>query len=343
MNIIIAILILSFIIIIHELGHYTVGRLCGVGIEEFSVGFGPAILSKTGKSGIKYALRPIIVGGYVRFTGEDEDSADPRAFNNAPVWKRFLTVFAGPGMNFVLAWVVSLAILVGFGYTVTAPYVDKVVPESPAAEAGLLPGDRITAVDGTDLTADEEGFYLMKDLINASAGDGSVTLSVLRDGETLSVQSGAYLDEDGTYKIGVSVGERRHYPLGEAVSLSFTQMRELTVEMIKALKNLIFRGEGVEDVSGTVGIVREIAVTLNEGLYMALVWIMFISLNLGIMNLLPLPALDGGRLVFLIVEAIRRKPFPRDKEGWVHAIGLIAFLGLFVVLTWHDIMRIIHS
>ena len=343
LNVVYSLLILSLIIIIHELGHYTVGRLCGVGIEEFSVGFGPK-LWQTRRKGILYSLRPVIVGGYVRFTGEDEQSDDPRAFNNAPVWKRFLTILAGPGMNFVLAWVVSIGILAGYGLYETAPVVTGIQAGTPAAESGIMVGDMITSVDGEPITEDLAGYERMIELINLHDPETPLQLTVNRKGETVALETGLYLYEDGTYKMGVSIGSaHREYSIVGAVGKSFPWMRDIMVQMLVALKNLFFRGEGLNEVTGTVGIVSEMSKTLNEGLRMALVWLMFISLNLGIVNLLPLPALDGGRLVLLIVEAIRRKPLPRDKEGMIHAVGLMLFLGLFVVLTWHDIMRIIHG
>ena len=130
-------------------------------------------------------------------------------------------------------------------------------------------------------------------------------------------------------------------PFFESLKYGGTLMATLTRELLNSIKNLIFHGEGLNQVSGTVGIVSEVSQTLNEGFYMVLYWILLISTNLGIVNLLPLPALDGGRLVFLIVEAIRRKPVPRDKEGLVNIAGLAAFFVLFIVLTYHDIVRII--
>ena len=344
MSIILAILILSFIIIIHELGHYTVGRLSGIGVEEFSVGMGPKLLQGR-RGGILYTLRPILFGGYVRFTGEDEDSVDPRAFNNQKVWKRFLTILAGPGMNFVLAWVMSVVILWGYGlYGQTVPVISEIMAGTPAAESGLQAGDVVLTVDGHPLSYDEQGYYDMVAFINEHDPARPLELEVRRGGETIPLQTGLYQYEDGSYKMGVSIG-REHivYSLGGALGESFTWMREMSVEMLVAIKNLIFHGEGLSDVSGPVGIVREVSSTMSEGLRMALIWIMFISLNLGIMNLLPLPALDGGRLVFLVIEGIRRKPISRDREGLIHFIGLVALMGLLVILTWHDIARIIHG
>ena len=344
MSIILSILILSFIIIIHELGHYTVGRLSGIGIEEFSVGMGPKLLQGK-KSGILYSLRLILVGGYVRFTGEDEDSDDPRAFNNQKVWKRFLTILAGPGMNFVLAWIVSVALLCGYGlYGQTVPQIGEITEGTPAAASGLQVGDVLISVDGTALTYDEQGYIDLVAAINAHDPSTPLQLEVRRGDETLDLETGLYQYEDGSYKMGIIMG-REHitYTFFGALGESFAWMREMSVEMITAIKNLIFHGEGLNEVSGTVGIVSEMSKTMNEGLRMILVWIMFISLNLGIVNLLPLPALDGGRLVFLIIEGLRGKPLSRDREGLIHFIGLIVFLGLFVVLTWHDIARIIHG
>ena len=341
MTIVYAILMLAFIIITHELGHYTVGRLCGVGIEEFSVGFGPKLVQWRRK-GILYSVRLIIVGGYVRFTGEDEDSDDPRAFNNQPVWKRFLTVLAGPAMNFVLAYLVAVGMLVGYGLYDVVPQVGSVIENTPAAEAGLADGDVIVAVDGETVSFDGGGYARMVELIGLHDPAEPLSLTVRRDGEETDILTGLYQDETGAWKMGIYMAYARvRMPLPEALKYGGTLMVTLTRELLNAIRNLVFHGEGLNQVSGTVGIVSEVSQTLNEGFYMVLYWILLISTNLGIVNLLPLPALDGGRLVFLIVEAIRRKPVPRDKEGLVHLAGLAVFFLLFIILTYHDIARII--
>ena len=344
MTIIYAILLLAFIIIIHELGHYTVGRLCGIGIEEFSVGFGKKLLQWK-KNGILYSVRLVLLGGYVRFTGEDEDSDDPRAFNNQPVWKRFLTVLAGPAMNFVLGYVAAVIFLAGFGmYTSDIlPRIEDLVPGTPAIEAGLQPGDVIVSVDGEAITYDQAGYDHMKALMALHTQGEPLELIVRRGGEELPIETELYQDtETGDWKMGIYMTQdREKMGFFSAVRYGGELMVTLTREMLLSLKNLVFRGEGLNEVSGTVGIVSEVSRTVSQGFDMVLYWLLIISTNLGIVNLLPLPALDGGRLVFLIVEGIRRKPVPRDREGLVHLVGLAMFFVLFIVLTWHDIMRII--
>ncbi len=344
MSIIYAILMLAFIIIVHELGHYTVGRLCDIGIEEFSVGFGKKLVQWK-KNGILYSIRLVLLGGYVRFTGEDEDSDDPRAFNNQAVWKRFLTVLAGPAMNFVLGYLVAVIFLTGFGmYTdEVLPRVDDLVPSTPAMESGLTPGDVIVSVDGEAITYDQAGYDRMKEIMATHTQGEPLALVVKRGGNEVAIETGLYRDEEsGDWKMGIYMTQARaKMGFFDAVRYGGTLMVTLTREMLVSLKNLVFHGEGLNEVTGTVGIVSEVSRTVSQGFDMVLYWILIISTNLGIVNLLPLPALDGGRLVFLIVEGIRRKPVPRDKEGLVHLVGLAMFFVLFIVLTWHDIARII--
>ena len=341
MTIVYAILMLAFIIIVHELGHYTVGRLCGIGIEEFSVGFGPKIVQWE-RRGIRYSLRAIIIGGYVRFLGEDEENDDPRAFNNQPVWKRFLTVLAGPVMNFVLAYLVAVGMLVGYGLYDVVPEISGVIEGTPAQEAGLEAGDVILSVDGESLTFDGEGYARMVELIGLHDAEEPLALTIRRGGEEMEINTALYRDEDGSSKMGIYMNQVRvRMGFFGSVRYGGQLMVVLTREMLVSLKNLVFHGEGVDQVAGTVGIVSEVSRTLNEGFYMALYWILLISANLGIVNLLPLPALDGGRLVFLIIEGIRRKPVSREKEGLVNLAGLALFFLLFIFLTYHDIARII--
>ena len=337
--VILAILMIGIMILVHELGHFVVGRLCGIGVEEFSIGFGPKIFGWRKKE-IDYSLRAIPLGGYVRFTGEDEDSADANAFNNHPVWKRFLTVVAGASMNFVLAFVAILLLFSLYG-VIQVPEFSAVEPGSPAEMAGLMAGDRVVAVDGIEISYDQQGFNEMYELFSARTDGTPFQLTIERGGEEFDVSVSKAQTEEGAWQMGVLLGVTRRvsFPLAfEASCQAFVGMSGMLLDF---LKNLVFRGEGVEQVSGTVGAIGQASQYIQQGFDMVLNVFASISLNLGIMNLLPLPALDGGRLVFLLIEGIFRKPVPREKEGMVHAVGMILLFGLMIVLTYSDIMKMI--
>lgn len=343
--ILLAIVMLGIIVTVHEFGHYLVGRLCGIGIVEFSVGFGPRLLGWERK-GIKYSLRCIPLGGYCAFVGEDERNDDPRAMNNQSVWKRFITVLAGPMMNFVLAFVVCAVMLGSYFIAETYPVIDQVMADMPAEAAGLERGDRIVAVRGVEIESnDTEGVRQVLGAMQSGDLTRPIELTVERDGQRLdyAITAVPVAQEDGgdaRYQIGI-VFSSRTYNFLEAIREAGSYMVETTGQMLESLKNLIFKGEGLDDTAGTVGIIAVVSQRAREGMYMVLWLIFIISLNLGIMNLLPIPALDGGRLLFLIVEMIRRKPIPPEKEGTVHAIGMLLIFGLFIVLTYHDIVKLV--
>ena len=338
-----ALIMLGVIVTVHEFGHYLVGRLCGIGIVEFSVGFGPRLLGWERK-GIRYSLRLIPLGGYCAFVGEDEVNEDPRAMNNQPVWKRFLTVLAGPAMNFVLAFVCCALMLDLFMVAESFPVVKAVSEDMPAIEAGVEPGDIIVRVDDTEIENNGTGVGAVVTAIRATEPGSLIRLVVNRGGEEipLQMQTRAVTDESGVTHgmIGIEFTTRT-YTMLEAVRYAGRYMVETTALMLDSLRKLFFHGEGVEQITGTVGIIAVVSQYVRDGWYEVLWLIFIISLNLGIMNLLPLPALDGGRLVFLIVEAIRGKPIPPEKEGLVHGVGLILVFGLFILLTYHDIVRLI--
>ncbi|MCI5661440.1 MAG: RIP metalloprotease RseP [Clostridia bacterium] len=337
--ILLAIVILGVIIVCHEFGHFIVGRLCGIGVVEFSVGFGPKILGWKHK-GTQFSLRAIPLGGFCKFVGEDENNSAPDAMNNASVWKRILTVFAGPAMNFVLAFLTGIVVLCMFSTADVYPEIRQVVDASAAQEAGLLPGDEITAVNGEAIAHNASGTQALREAVQTGE---TIALTVSRGGETLSIDVSpkAIQAEDGAqaYQLGVTFATR-NYGFFEAIPASGKMMVGVTEQMFTTLKNLIFHGTGADEMTGTVGTVVVISEVVQRDSSMIWDIIFLISLNLGIMNLLPIPALDGGRLVFLIVEAIRRKPVPPEKEGMVHLIGFALILILFVVLTWHDITNI---
>ena len=342
--VILAIVMLGIIVTVHEFGHYCVGRLCGIGVVEFSVGFGPRLLGWERK-GIKYSLRAIPLGGYCAFVGEDEKNDDPRAMNNQPVWKRFLTVLAGPFMNFVLAFVVCAVMLNAYFIAESFPIVDSVVAGMPAAEAGLLPGDVITEVNGVSIPEGGAGPRAVTQAMQMDDMTQPIAITVDRGGEPLSFSMVAEpLTDEETgatrWQIGI-VFSSRTFTFGESLREAGSYMVETTQLTLDALKNLIFKGEGLNETVGTVGIITLVSQRAREGMYMVLYLMFIISLNLGIMNLLPIPALDGGRLLFLVVEAIRRKPIPPEKEGMVHTVGMLLIFGLFIVLTYHDIWMLV--
>ena len=424
MKYVLAILVLSLIIIIHELGHFIIAKASGVKVVEFSLGMGPRLIKFT-KGGTMYSLKLFLLGGSCQMLGEDEENSDEGSFGSKSVWKRIAIIAAGPIANFVLAFVGAVLLIGIVGYD--PAIVHSVDNDGAAYEAGLLPGDKIVDVNGTNVTF--YGDYSMYLLFN----DGKEQeLTVIRDGkEQVVVIKPDFIKED-VYQIGIYMDPEKPlilsivdgYPAqtaglkgndkiisvdgvtcdssdevielvqkaeGKAVKLVVEREgKEITVDLtpttvhreyydygfylsgervkcnpIDTIKysfhqvgywiktvfysfRLIFSGQaGFNDLSGPVGIVTMIGDVVEESksdgaLYVFLNitnWTIMISANLGVMNLLPIPALDGGRLVFLFIEAVRKKPIPKEKEGIIHFVGIVLLLMLSVAVLVNDIRK----
>ena len=333
-----AIIILGVLITIHELGHFGVARALGFKVDEFAVGFGPKILAKERK-GILYSLRAFPLGGFCRFHGEDENmEGDPEAFNNQKAWKRFLVIAAGAAMNILFAFVLAVITLLSWGdYAAT---VETVNPGSAAEAAGILPGDVLISVDGGRVVFD---FAALENVQKADSEEG-VTVVVRRDGEDVALKvTDLYDQEAGKNMLGVTISyaNRRSFSLGEAIVCAGDFLTYSARSLLNFFVN-IFKVENLsEQVMGPVGTISVIGEAVRNGWETIFRLALYLSLNLGIFNLLPFPGLDGGRLIFLLIEIIFRKPVPRDKEGLVHLIGIAILFGLILYLTWGDISRIL--
>ena len=335
MYVVLALLLLGVLIIANEAGHFWAARACGIGVQEFSMGMGPLIAKWKSRKGTQFSVRLLPIGGFCQFYGEDEDEPDPRAFNNQAVWKRAVTVASGPLMNFLVAFLVIVLFMSVIGINTIVPKIAQV--EENAQAAGLQVGDTIVSVNGAEMT----NYQQISQAIAASEGN-DVTLGVKRGKEELSLTLTPFYDEEaGRFRVGFSFGQER---VRTSVLTSIPFSVQYNVESVKlilsTLKDLVFKGQGVDDVTGPVGTVYVIQeVTQQGGLDVYLELIALISVNLGVMNLLPIPGLDGSRLLFLLIEAVRRKPVKREWEGAIHAAGFILLMGLMVLLTYKDIMR----
>ena len=336
MYVFLALLLLGVLIMAHEAGHYLAARACGIEVQEFAMGMGPLLCKWKNKLGTQFSLRALPIGGFCQFYGEDEDVSDPRAFNNQAVWKRIVTVVSGPLMNFIVAFVVIVLYLSLLGIWTTVPRVAEV--EAHAAQAGLMAGDTLLYVN--DVAADSADDVLAE--IMGSEG-AAVTLRVERGGEEIDIPITPFYDEEfSRYRVGFTFAqERMKVSLLESVPFSLSYNIESGRLIGTTLKNLLFKGEGVNEVTGPVGTVYVIQeVTQQGGIDIYLELLALISVNLGVMNLLPIPGLDGSRMLFLLVEAVRRKPVRRELEGAIHGAGFILLMGLMVLLTYKDIMQI---
>lgn len=350
--ILLSLLVLTFLILFHELGHFAVGKLLGFRILGFSIGFGPAIF-KFKKGETEYALRALPFGGSCQFDGEDEDAEnDPKRFNANPVWKRFLVILAGPVTNVLLAIIIAFILMLCVRVPVYSideatgdifPTIMQLTEDGPAANAGLQVGDIVLKVDDTStLAADnEDSISALSRLIGEA--DSSMVFTVDRNGQLIEIAiDDAYNPSEGRNLVGITIGgtiiDYTHYNVGEAFTGSFRYIWDIIRLTREAICNMFTDGIHQGDVSGIVGAVAIMTDVAREGLVNLVYVAIILSLSLGIFNLIPFPALDGGRLLFLIIEAIKGKPLNRKVENAVNAIGLILLLMLMAVVTVFDVI-----
>ncbi|MBR0156131.1 MAG: site-2 protease family protein [Clostridia bacterium] len=353
--IILAILVLELLIFVHELGHFTAGKLLGFRILGFSLGFGPALFKfKRGET--EYALRAIPFGGACQFDGEDEEGKDdPRRFNSNPVWKRLIVIFAGPFMNILTAYILAFIIALTIPVAVPAvnesngqlvPIVHSVNSGSAAERAGILPGDVIIAIDGTEPQADASGDVLNGVTEAIQRTDGDLTVTVGRDGKIIEIPvTGAY---DQSYRrtiLGITMNYKieryEHYGFFESFGVAGDELITIVRLTGQGIGNMFKNGIHRGDVSGVVGTVGIMVDFAREDLSYILQIACILSLSLGLFNLIPFPALDGGRILFLIIEAIIGRPLNRKVEAIVNGIGFALLFGLMIVVTVSDVIGLI--
>ena len=332
MTIIYAIIIFCLLIFVHELGHFIVAKVCGVKVNEFAIGMGPAIFKKQ-KGETLYAVRLFPIGGFCAMEGEDEDSEDDRAFNNKPAWQRALVLTAGSFMNLLTAVVLMIVIAFVVGQATTT--VNEVLDDSPAYRAGMMSGDRIVEVDGT--AVDEWNDVIT--YIGESSRD-TADIVVERDGAQQTLTAALEYDkESGRNKIGITP-EMKHSVAG-SVGSGMKNTWNMTVMMYKVIKQLFTGDVSVSELSGPVGIVYAVNQSAKAGVIYVVYLASLLSLNLAIMNMLPFPALDGGRLLSLLIRKITGKRITDAIEGKIHFIGIILLMVLMVYVTWNDIVKFI--
>ena len=340
MSYILALIIFSAIVIFHELGHFLLAKWNGIEVIEFSLGMGPRLLSHVWGD-TRYSLKLLPIGGSCQMVGEEEASDSEGAFGNKSVWARIAVVAAGPVFNFILAWVLALIIVGSVGYDNTK--VD-IIPDSAAAEAGMEDGDQIISINGS-----RTFLYREVSLYSSLHQGQTATVVFERNGEKQTVVLTPKQSDTGAYLYGFSrTIQREKGGALETVGYSCAEIRYWLKATVESLKMLIGGQVGLEEMSGPVGIVSTIGDTYKESrvdgwYYVTMNMIMIailLSVNLGVMNLLPIPALDGGRLVFLILEAIRGKAIPQEKESMVHFTGFVLLMGLMAVILFSDLHKL---
>lgn len=344
MKIIVSLLIFSIIILFHELGHFLLAKRAGIKVNEFSLGLGPTIWGIK-KGDTLYSLKLLPFGGACMMEGEDADSTSENAFGSKSVWARISVVAAGPIFNFIMAFVFSFVIICSTGYDL--PILVDVTSGYAAAEAGLQAGDMITEMNGKNIH-----FYRDISAYGMYHPGEPVEITYEREGEEYTTTLVPKYDEElGRYLYGFIGNAAREKYTNNVFTLMKYSVHEVGYwidSTIQSLRLLVTGGVSMNEMSGPVGIVDAIGDSYEEsvsyGVGVAILQMMyicvFLSANLGVMNLLPIPALDGGRLVFLIIEAIRGKKVDPEKEGFVHFIGLVLLLILMVVIMFNDIRKL---
>ena len=344
MKIIVSLIVFSIIILFHELGHFLLAKRAGIKVNEFSLGLGPTVWGVK-KGDTLYSLKLLPFGGACMMEGEDAESSSEDSFGSKSVWARISVVAAGPVFNFIMAFVFSFVIICATGYDL--PVLVDVSPGYAAEEAGLQAGDVITEMDGKNIH-----FYRDISAYGMYHPGEPVEITYERDGkEYITTLVPKYSEELGRYLygfVGSAVREKHTNNIFTLMKYSVHEVGYWIDSTIQSLRLLVTGSVSMNEMSGPVGIVDAIGDSYEEsvsyGIGVAIMQMMyicvFLSANLGVMNLLPIPALDGGRLVFLVIEAIRGKKIDPEKEGFVHFIGLALLLLLMVVIMFNDIRKL---
>ncbi len=336
--ILLTLLLLDVLVMLHEGGHFLVARLNKITVNEFAIGMGPKIVSWVSKkSGIRYSFRALPIGGFVSMAGEDEESDDRNAFCNKNVWQRISVVLAGPLTNILVGFVGMLVLVM---LTVPASNIVAVFNENSSSNGyGLQAEDKIIEVNGVKTRTGNEVAYEI-----TYQGDEPLDIVVVRNGETIVLEDVLFpqVEEKG---VVLGVLDFRFYGVGNkdfGLVLSHTFWRTCsTVKMVwDSLADLITGRFGLDAVSGPIGMTELVETSLAAGWESLLYLWVIISVNLGVMNLLPIPALDGGRFVFLLWEAITRKPLDRKIEGYINAAGLLILMAFIILVTFKDIFQL---
>ena len=348
-------LVIGPLIFIHEMGHYLVGRWFGVKAETFSIGFGKEVLGWTDRRGTRWKVAALPLGGYVRFAGDMNPASQPspewlalpaeerrQTFQAKPVWQRFLIVFAGPATNFLFAFLVIAGVLMTYGEPVTPPVISQVMPNSAAAVAGLKAGDRIVSLDGEKMRRFEDvGFY------TALHPDMDMRIDLIRAGQPLTLtahtraetQSDQFGNKARIGRLGIrpTEGAMEAVPLIEVPGRSAKLVVESVRTTLTAVGQIIGGERSAKELSGPVGMAKVAGEQATLGWFAVVLLMVGISINLGFINLLPIPMLDGGHLLFYIVEAVRRKPVEPQVQEWAFRSGLALLLCLMLFVTFNDL------
>ncbi len=332
-SILLTLLIFAAIIIIHECGHFFAARLCGVKVNEFAIGMGPTLL-RFGKKETRYSLRLFPIGGFVAMEGESDQSGDPRAFCNQAVWKRMIIVCAGAVMNLVLGFVIILSLTIP-NKTLASTTIAEFSEGASTEASGLMAGDEITHINGRRMWVDSDIIFAL-----STDEDGVVDMTVRRDGKKVLLENVVFTKENGTLVIDFKVvGQQRGlintlgYSLGKTASIG----RLIWI----SIGQLVTGQAAISDLSGPIGTAQAVGEATKAGLSTVMNLFAFITVNVGIFNILPIPALDGGRLVFLLFEAVTRRRIKPEYEAYVHFAGFVLVILLVVFVSYQDIVNLI--